>query len=146
MASRVIDTDGELESLIAFVRNHKRPFTVNITAGRKRSLEQNSLQYKWYGEVAQQKGDETENDVKAYCKLHFGVPILRSENDDFREKYNRLILHKFTYEEKLALMVEPVNLPVTSIMKVNQHARYLDSVLMHWLGKGFKLTLPEDKD
>jgi hypothetical protein len=143
MTSRVIDTDGELESLIAFVRNHKRPFTVNITAGRKRSDEQNRLQFLWFREVAEQKGDETPTDVRAYCKLHFGVPMLRAENDDFREKYDAII-KPHSYEDKLAMMVEPLDFPISRLMTVEQHARYLDAVLMHWLGQGYKLTLPEE--
>jgi len=144
MTTRVIDTDGELESLIAFVRNHKRPFTVAITAGRKRSNEQNRLMHTWYNEVSQQKGDETPAEVAAYCKLTMGVPLLRAENEDFREKYDAII-KPHSYEDKLAMMMEPLDFPVTRLMSVEQHSRYLDSVLMHWLGKGFKLTLPEDK-
>jgi len=145
MTSRVIDTDGELESLIAFVRNHKRPFTVNITAGRSRTPEQNRLQRLWVGEVSAQKGDETPEEIRGYCKLHFGVPLLRHENEEFAEAYDKHI-KPLPYETKLAYMMHPLDFPVTRLMNIDQKSRYLDSVLMHWLGQGYKLTMPEDKD
>lgn len=143
MTSRVIDTDGELDALIAFIRNHKRPFTVSVTKGRKRSVEQNRLQRLWMNEVSEQKGDETPEEVRAYCKLTIGVPLLRAENEEFAEAYDKHI-KPLPYETKLACMMEPLDFPVTRLMSTDQHARYLDSVLMHWLGQGYKLTLPEE--
>lgn len=106
-----------------------------------RSLNQNSLQHKWWSEIAQQRGDMTEADVKAEAKAYFGVPILLAENNQFREKYEAKIKHLPT-ATKLDVMHL---LPVSSLMNKDQHRRYLDAVFQFYTSKGFSLTVPEDK-
>lgn len=110
----------------------------------KRSPNQNDLSFKWYQEVAQHFGDRTPSDVRAYCKLHFGVPIRRETDAVFREKYDR-ILKPLSYEQKLECMVDPLDFPVTRDLKKPQMNRFLDEVFSHWWGKGVQLTQPETK-
>ncbi|MGB0844708.1 MAG: hypothetical protein ACPGVN_08215, partial [Alphaproteobacteria bacterium] len=43
-----------------------------------RSLRQNALQHVIYGVIGKHTGD-TDASVKAYCKLHYGVPIMRRD-------------------------------------------------------------------
>ena len=97
-----------------------------------RTLEENSLSHVWYMEIAYQLSDTPEN-VKAECKLRFGVPILRVENEEFREQYDRLIKQRFTYEEKLDLMKW---FPVTSLMTKGQMARYLNDIQAEYASQG----------
>lgn len=110
---------------------------------KKRSIEQNKLQRKWCAEAAAQ-GDMTAEEYRGYCKLHFGVPILRRDSDAFCEAYDRLIRPK-DYEEKLLLMQEPFDLQVTRLMNTKQKTEYLDRVWQHFTGLGFRLTDPNLK-
>jgi hypothetical protein len=47
------------------------------------------------------------------------------------------------YEQKLELMVEPFDFPVTSAMNIAQHGAFLDEVKRHFDGLGFQLTDPQ---
>lgn len=76
---------------------------------------------------------------KRYCKLHFGVPILRAEAPDFREAYDKSI-KPLPYETKLAVMAY---WPVTSIMDRGQIARYIDAIRADFEPRGVDLSLSE---
>lgn len=94
-------------------------------------------------EIAEQKGDVTPEEVRGYCKLTMGVPILRNENEEFCEKYDRVV-KPLPYEVKLALMQEPLDFPVTRLMSVKQQTAYLDAVHRHFSEQGVILTDPGD--
>lgn len=141
MTMRTVQSDADLDRLFASLRVRKRPFTVNITQGVQRSNEQNRLQWLWYNEIAQQLGDRTPQEVRAECKLTLGVPILRESNEAFREKYDRII-RPLSFPDKLALMVEPIDLPVTSLFTTEQNTRYLDAIFQKYTTQGCRLTLP----
>lgn len=111
-------------------------------AAKHRTLEQNRLQFKWHMEAAMQLKDESAEDKRAYCKLHFGVPILRAESEEFRGQYDQII-RPLPYEQKLALMKAPIDFPVSRLMSVEQSSRYLDSIRLHYMGQGVMLTIPE---
>lgn len=116
-------------------------YYVNIRSVSKkeaRSNEQNKMQFKWFRDLEQQ-GDQTANDYRAYSKLHFGVPCLRMEDEEFRAVYDSII-KPIPYEDKLKLMVEPIDLPVTSRMTVETMSKYLKSLSDHFLDEGFQLT------
>ena len=140
--NRIVETAGDLERLICLLREMKRPFTVKVTKGRNRSLEQNSLQWKWYSEAADQLQDETADQKRAYCKLHFAVPMLRAESEEYREAYDRII-KPLDYEQKLALMATPLDYPATSLLTTRQMTQYLDQVYQHFFAQGVQLTSPE---
>lgn len=108
----------------------------------KRSLNQNDLAFKWYQEIAEQKGDETPTEIRAFCKLTFGVEI-RRKDEAFRRKYDE-ILKPLPIPAKLALMVEPFDLPVTRDMGKKEMTAYLDAMNAYWTGRGINLTIPED--
>ncbi len=111
---------------------------------RSRTVEQNRLQRLWMLE-AQEQGDMTAEEYRGYCKLHFGVPIMRAENEAFRELYDRYVRH-LPYEAKMAFMMVPFDFAVTRDMDTNQKKRYLDHVYMHLTGLGFKLTEPKQRN
>lgn len=108
---------------------------------KTRSAAQNRLQQKWHLEAAQELKDESAEEKRAYCKLHFGVPILRNDKD-FRARYDAVI-KPMDYQTKLALMAEPFDFSVTRLMTVEQKTRYLDAVWNHYTSQGVRLTAPD---
>lgn len=143
MPVRVIETEYDLTMLTRLLEQQKMPFSVLISQGRKRSWKQNRLNRLWMQEISEQLGDRTPEEARGYCKLTLGVPILRHENEDFREKYDKYI-RPLPYETKLAMMMEPLDFPVTRLMRTMQEKAYLDSVQRHFAEQGVVFTNPED--
>jgi hypothetical protein len=141
MPSRIVRDEHDRALAATWISNMKPPFRLSAEPGSLRSLNQNALSFKWYSEAAEQHGDMTANEVRAECKLVFGVPILREENATFREVYDR-VLKPLPYETKVKF-IEQTELPVTSIMTMKQLSRYLDAVFKHFTEQGVRLTLPE---
>ena len=91
-------------------------------------------------EAAEQLREYTPSEYQAICKLTYGVPILRAD-DDFRWLYDAKIEYSWNYSEKIAFMDM---LPVTRIMTTKQMKEYLDAVHVHFSGLGCQLTDPDD--
>jgi hypothetical protein len=140
--NRIVDTEQARDMLVKFIAGKALPFTCSITDGKHRTDDQNKLQRKWVLEVAAQTGEEPE-EVRGYCKLHFGVPILRNENDVFKAEYDTVIM-PLPYPHKLKLMMVPFDFGVTRIMTTRQKKAYLDTVHRHYSEQGVILTNPED--
>ncbi len=143
MADRIIQSEYDRSQFIKFLQGHKLPCTVTVTEGKHRSTRQNKLQRLWTGEIADQIDGWTREEVRAYCKLHHGVPILRDENEAFRLRYDDVV-KPLDYEQKLALMAVPLDMPVTRIMSTKQKARYLDTIYRDFAERGLSLTSPDD--
>lgn len=111
-----------------------------VSVAKARTLSQNALQWKWYAEIGKFWGESAEY-AHRYCKLRFGVPILRAEHDRFRVVYDRH-LKPLTYEQKLAA-VEIIS--VSSLMTVPQAKQYMDEIVKHFAEQGLVLTQPEDQ-
>lgn len=142
MVARSVKNEDDLTLLTTYLKGRKRPFTVDITDGRDRSAEQNRLAFKWYAEISDQTGEDRE-DVRARCKLEVGVPILREAHGKFRATYDKLI-RPLAYPEKLAL-IRDTEMPVTSLMNVEQMSRYMDIVFRRHAEIGVVLTVPPDR-
>ena len=104
--------------------------------GNKRGLPQNALAAIWYNQIDKAISYPV-GATKCECKLFFGVPILRAENEKFREGYDKLIKHRMTQEEKLELMRW---FPVTSLMSVKQMTRYMEAV-QHYYAEQYHIVL-----
>lgn len=141
MVTRAVKNSDDLTLLTRYLKERKRPFTVDITDGRDRSSEQNRLAFKWYKEVSEQTGEDVE-DVRARCKLEIGVPVLR-ENEDFKKVYDRLV-RPLAYSDKIDL-IKATDMPVTRLMKVEQMTRYLDIMFRSHAEHGIVLTIPPDR-
>lgn len=139
MPHRVLHTPEDVEDFARLLGGLKFPVTVEWVKGYDRSRDQNALQWLWAAEVAQQRQDCTPDEVQREWKLRHGVPILREDSPSFREVYDRAI-KPLDYETKLAAVAL---LPVTSLMKVRQMVRYLDTVQRECLQQGFRLTDPD---
>lgn len=149
---RWVKNEEDRETLITFIKNQPLPFTITIETGirEKRSSDQNRLQRLWLKEAEEQDTiGLTAEDYRAYCKLHFGVPILLNENDTFAELYDekvRLRVPPFSYEQKLEFMAIPWDMHVTRLMTVKQHDKYLNKMHDHFTSLGMILTIPNDID
>lgn len=141
---RTILTDYDHQQFIRFLGNKKRPYTVEVTDGRRRSVSQNRLQRLWLNEAAEQLGDRTAEELRGEMKLTFGVPILRAEDEAFREAYDA-IFKPLPYHLKVRLMMEPFDFAVTRKMTIDQKTRYLNAVAQHLLELGCVLTEPPDR-
>jgi hypothetical protein len=102
----------------------------------KRTTSQNAIIHCWYNDIDKQLNTPV-GETRCHSKLYFGVPILRAENEGFREGYDRLIKHRMTKEEKLELMRW---FPVTSLMSKKQLTRYAES-MQHYYSSNFGIVL-----
>jgi len=141
MTTRIIRTKSDIDSLSRYLRDRKLPMTVTVKSGKVRSIEQNKLQRLWLNEIAEQMEGNTPEELRGICKLTMGVPILRAENDEFRESYDEII-RPLPYDYKLAMMMEPLDFPVTRLMTVWQNVRYLNHMHQHFSQLGVVLTEP----
>ena len=142
MTTHTIKDSTDYAALLVNLERQALPFTVDIRKGKHRSVEQNKLQRKWLQEIhAQTEAFDSPEDVRGYCKLHFGVPIMR-EDSAFRDGYDRII-KPLSYESKIEIMKEPLDFSVTRLMTTEQTTRYLDAIYRHFSDKGLRLTQPE---
>ena len=130
--------DADLEAWIRFLRTRLLPQTVTAVDGRDRTSSQNKLMWLWATEAGREIG-ETPEEVQRRWKLHHGVPILREDDEGFRDTYDAMI-RPLQYPGKLELMRY---LDVTSQMKVRQMVRFLDAVAAECAENGIKLTDPD---
>jgi len=141
MPTKIIRDPIHVEALANMLRGRKLPITVTWTQGAPRSTAQNRLAQRWFTDIATQLGDQTHEDVRAECKLRFGVPILRAENEAFRISYDRVI-KALPYEQKLDA-IKAFDMPVTRLMTVKQMTAFMDEMQRHWSTQGVRLTDPE---
>ena len=141
MPTKIIRQPDHIHALAILLGGRKMPITVTWAQGASRSHAQNRLAQRWFTDVATQLGDQTHEDVRAMCKLHFGVPILRAENEAFCASYDRTMKH-LPYEDKLAA-IKAFDLPVTRIMTVKQMTAFMDAMQQHWTEQQVRLTDPE---
>lgn len=112
-----------------FIERQDKPFTVEIKEyDPKRTPPQSDLQFVWY-EIAEKYGKDgwRKDDYRAFCKLHFGLPIMYEVSEEYREKV-KPIIDSLPYERQLDCMLEPMRIAVTSLMTKGQMTEYLDKV------------------
>jgi len=142
MTTRVLKSSDDIEKLARFLAaRSKYPLTVTVTQGDNRTGQQNRLAQRWFTDVARQLGDQTHEDIRAYCKLTIGVPILRAENEAFCGSYDATI-RPLPFEAKLKA-IKDFDLPVTRLMTVRQMTQFMDGMHRYWTEQGMRLTDPE---
>ncbi|CAB3729032.1 NinB/YbcN family protein [Achromobacter piechaudii] len=118
--------------------DEERPIQVLIQEQKKRRTPaQNAFSHAWYGEIAEALPEDDAVGWKSYCKLHHGVPILRAEDEEFREAYDGAI-KGLAYEQKLIAMRV---FPVTSRMNTAQLTKYADAVRDDFAARGVLLVV-----
>lgn len=141
--NRTIETEHDRTMAARLIEARSVPFTLTLTDGKHRTTAQNKLQRLWMNEISEQRGDQTPEEARGYCKLTIGVPILRAQNEAFAAEYDRVI-KPLPYEHKLKLMMVPFDFGVTRIMTTKQKTDYLDGIVRHFAEQGIVLTMPED--
>lgn len=142
MTAWVINSESSLQSAIGDLRemwNTYKFVKLNAKTGKARSLDQNAISHAWYEQIARELREDDIIGWKCYCKLHHGVPIIRAEDEEFREAYDAVI-KRLTYEQKLIAMK---HWPVTSIMTKQQLSAYLESVQADFKARNVRLEFPE---
>ena len=125
--------------LTAAYREHKF-VVVSYRPGKDRTLDQNALWFAMYQRIAQMTEIGDVEDARRYCKLHFGVPIMRKASEDFRHAWGVSFL-LLTYETKLELMgpcalFGPDGFPVTRLFDRAQGITYTDKIVAEFSAKG----------
>lgn len=128
-----------ITKLTTAFREHKY-VVVSMRPGKDRTLDQNSLWFAMYQRIAQMTEIGDVEDARRYCKLHFGVPIMRKACEDFRHGWNVSFL-LLTYETKLELMGScalfgPDGFPVTRLFNRAQGIAYTDQIVAEFSAKG----------
>jgi len=111
-------------------------YKVEIKA-KTRSKLQNAFSHAWYEEISLALPEDDALGWKCYCKLHHGVPILRAEDEEFREAYDGAI-KGLSYEQKLLVMRV---FPVTSRMTTKQLTKYAEAVRDDFASRGVHLEV-----
>lgn len=143
MTTRFIETEYDRQAVLRFIENQALPISLTIAKGSKRSTKQNRLSRQWMLDIARDLEGWTAEEARGYCKLHFGIPILRAENEAFALEYDAVV-RPLPYETKIKLMMVPFDFGVTRIMSVKQQTAYLDAISRHFSELGVALTDPGD--
>ena len=143
MTTLTLNSEPSLQSALGEIRTlwqQNKWLKVTVQTSKPRSLDQNALSFAWYEQLARELPDHDADGWRCFCKLHFAVPILRAEDEQFRTFYDTALKSTLTYEQKLAAMKF---VPVTSLMTKAQLSRYLESVQSEFIGRGVVLEFPE---
>ena len=140
----IVNSEIALQSCIGDLREQFRQhkfLRVKVKAGKARSLDQNAISHCWYDQMAREDRQHDTRGHRNFCKLHFGVPILRAEDAEFRKFYDAALLG-LTYEQKVDAMDF---VPVTSQMTKAQLSKYLELVQADYGQRGICLEFPNQE-
>lgn len=143
MSAIIINSPDSLQRAIGDLRESfaKHHFLrLNIKTGKDRSLDFNAISHVWYEQIARELREDDALGWKSFCKLNFGVPIMRAEDDEFREFYDSSIKQSLSYEQKLTAMKY---LPVSSLMTNTQFKAYCDEMQRYFMTLGVRLEFPD---
>lgn len=140
MPTKIIREPAHIDALVKLLTERKLPLTVSWVQGASKTDAQNKLAQRWFTDIARQLGDTTHEDVRADCKVTFGVPILCAENDAFRQSWAETFA-PLSYEG-VRKAVKNLDVPVTRLMTLKQMTAFMDAMQAHWGGMGLYLTDP----
>ena len=144
MSTLLIYSDSSLQEALGAIRAEymqHRYIKIAMRAGKDRSLDQNAVSHCWYEQLARELREDDAKGWKSYCKLHFGVPLLRAEDAQFRAFYDTAI-KGLSYEQKSIAMGY---VPVTSIMTKPQISKYLEAMQEDFHRRGVELEFPNEE-
>ena len=141
MPTKIIREPAHVDALGILLGARKFPMTVTWTQGASKTDNQNRLAQRWFTDISRQLGDQTHEDVRAECKVLFGVPILRAENEAFRVEWDAAFA-PLSHEQAVHI-VKMLDIPVTRKMLVKQMTAFMDAVHRQFTSQGVHLTDPE---
>lgn len=142
MTDHRVHTSEDFQQVVAEMHGMSFPFTVSLRKGGKRSLSQNALLHKLYGEIAEHFGDRTPHDVKGEAHYAYALPI-RLRDEKFAWVWERSGAN-LPAEKQRALLASGV-LGVSSGMTTKELKEYLDQIYIAYTQAGVRLTTPEDR-
>ena len=153
METRRVVTPEQAERLAAYVVGLPLPFTITIGSGKSRTIPQNSLLHKWFGEVARHFEHMTAAEVKGQCHYRWGLPI-RRRNAGFAFLWDRATAG-LSYEQKCKVLSgtvlnretgkwekSPESFRISSGMNVPELREYMDAMMKEYADQGVYLTDP----
>lgn len=132
------ETRSEAIGIINQLYKLKPYLEVKISQDKTRSLPQNAIQHVWYSQVSRELKEHTAEEVKCLAKYHFGLPIVRGDDEEFNAMCVKVI-DPLPYEDMISAMKY---LPVTSLMKTKQKSEYLEAVQKNYIGR-VELEFPD---
>ncbi|MDH2013464.1 hypothetical protein N5J66_05705 [Pseudomonas juntendi] len=131
---------SEAVTMLTRMYRDKKFVLVSMRPGKDRTLDQNALWFAMYDRIAKSTEMGGIEDVRRYCKLHFGVPIMRASCDEFRTGWAESFIH-LPYEVKLRLMgpcamFGPDGFPVTRLFDRTQGCQYTDRIVNEFAPQG----------
>lgn len=142
MTQRTITTPEQAQNIAAFLTGLSVPYTITVRDGKVRTLNQNALLHKWFGEIAKQ-GDTTASQVKGQCHHEYGLPI-RLRDEQFAWLWNNSAA-KLDYEKRCAVLASG-QFQISSKMNTKELSEYMDAMFPDYTARGIHLTLPEEKE
>ena len=138
MRPRVIYTPDDIDRLCRFLHAQPMPMTVSARKGAKRSHPQNATVHAWFGQIAAETG-QTAAEVKAECKLRYGLPIMAAECHAWVAEWEGCY-RALPYHAQVKLFEL---LPMTSKMTTRQMSAFMDAVQKEYRAQGIDLIDPE---
>lgn len=128
-----------ITKICAMADEHKY-LVVSVRIGKDRTLDQNALFFALYKRIAEMTQIGDAEDARKHCKLHFGVPIMRRDEELFRASWDKLLIN-LPYEEKLTIMGScalfgPEGIPVTRLFSRKQGIEYTEKIVYEFGQKG----------
>lgn len=140
MTKRHCMTKEDAEKVAGYLVGLPLPFSVSIGEGEKRTLSQNALLHKWFGEIAAQRGDVDAHHVKGECHRKWGLTI-RLRDEAFAYVWKRTGAG-LTFEQQRNFLASGV-LNVSSAMTTKELTEYMDAMERDYRSRGFRLTDPD---
>lgn len=135
-------TDNTLGHILDTVSHAEKDGSIQVTVENKtkdRSSLQNRLSHKWYSVIGKQTF-ESEVEVKRYCKLTFGIPIMIRDVEGFAGMWG-IQTTEMTYEQEKWSMKF---MKLTSILSVEQMTEYLNQMKLHYESENIYLPTKDD--
>ena len=136
-----LDSYDKIDFFTSYARRELEvgsPLTVALATSAS-TEQQNHMQWALYRDIAAHVGDQTVNEIQCYCKLHFGVGILKAADPEFCEYYDAHF-KGLTYEAKLKLM-EYLDITSRDEFKKPQMTEFLTEIVKYWTQQGVPLAL-----
>jgi len=141
MTQRSVTTPEQAQALAQWLTGLRLPYTLTVREGKVRSLDQNALLHKWYGEIARQRDDTTVSDIKGQCHHEYGLPI-RLRDKEFAWLWNNSAAN-LTYEQRCKVLASG-QFQISSKMTTAELSEYMDAMSRDYSARGIQLTRPED--